>query len=113
MADAAARELRGGRTRLWRVADAEAPVDAAELRGVLGKLGHDLGKKYVANVLKKYDDDGSKALSLKEFKAVIASILGAADDGEGEEEGQQKDQIDHSEPVSPRGVPVPAARSRA
>ena len=41
-------------------------IDAAELRGVLGKLGHDLGKKYVANVL-KYDDDGSKALSLKEF----------------------------------------------
>ena len=66
--------------------NASGTIDAAELRGVLGKLGHDLGKKYVANVLKKYDDDGSKALSLKEFKAVIASILGAADDGEGEED---------------------------
>ena len=54
--------------------NASGTIDAAELRGVLGKLGHDLGKKYVANVLKKYDDDGSKALSLKEFKAVIASI---------------------------------------
>ena len=61
--------------------NASGTIDAAELRGVLGKLGHDLGKKYVANVL-KYDDDGSKALSLPEFKAVIASILNAADDGE-------------------------------
>ena len=32
--------------------NASGTIDAAELRGVLGTLGHALGKKYVASVLK-------------------------------------------------------------
>ena len=55
-------------------ADASGDIDAHELRVGLEALGLPAGAPQVAEVLRRYDEDASRRLDLREFRALVRDI---------------------------------------